>query len=132
MASILIIDDEPGVLKMLQSMLRPVGHQVDVAADGEDGIELFKSRRHDLVITDIFMPGKAGIATIEDLRRENPEVKIIAVSGGGSPSSLDLSTRMDYLEVARRRGADRILRKPFEWEELIKVVDDVLDDTPST
>ncbi|GJM43921.1 MAG: response regulator [Gemmatimonadota bacterium] len=132
MASILIIDDEPSVLSMLKGMLRPVGHQVDVAGDGHDGVEMFKTRRHDLVITDIFMPGKEGIATIEDLRRESTTVKIIAVSGGGSPSSLDLSSRMDYLEIAQRRGADRILRKPFEWEEFVEVVDDVLGEIPAS
>ena len=126
MASILVIDDERSFLKMLHGMLSAVGHQVDVAEDGPGGFAKFRESKHDLVITDIFMPGQNGIATIESIREVRADVKVIAVSGGGNPSPLDLGSRMDYLEVAQRRGADRILRKPFEWEEVVDVVEEVL------
>jgi CheY-like chemotaxis protein len=126
MARILVIDDEPAVRRMLREMLEEVGHEVVTAPEGDAALARFRQSPFDLVITDIFMPGREGISTIAELRREHPDLPILALSGGGRPRPLDLASRMDYLEVARRHGATRVLRKPVDWEELALTVKELL------
>ena len=81
MGKILIIDDEPYILLMLKKMLEKAGYEVDLAANGQKGMELFEKNKTDLVITDIIMPDKEGIETIIELRSAFPNVKIISISG---------------------------------------------------
>ena len=83
MARILIIDDEEKFRKMLRQMLERAGHEVVEAPDGKEGVKLYREKLTDLIITDIFMPEKEGIQTIKELKRDFPEAKIIAISGGG-------------------------------------------------
>ena len=83
MARILVIDDEPYILLMLKKMLEKDGHEVDMALNGMEGIKLFEKNRFDLLITDIIMPEKEGLEIIMELKKENPGLKIIAISGGG-------------------------------------------------
>ena len=87
---------------------------------GDGGISTFKDKLPDLVITDIFMPMKGGLETIKELKRYCPDVKIIAISGGGKiePSN--------YLESAKQLGAMCTLTKPIEKEELLKAVQECL------
>ena len=132
MSRILVIDDEPAVRRMLCEMLEEVGHEVETAPEGDTALALFREHPFDLVISDIFMPGREGISTIAELRREHPDLPILALSGGGRPRPLDLASRMDYLEVARRRGATRILRKPVDWEELTLTVKELLANASTT
>ena len=73
MALILVIDDEEQVRRMLRQMLERAGHEVLDAADGNEGIKLFRKRRADVVITDIIMPDKEGLQAIIELGREFPE-----------------------------------------------------------
>jgi YesN/AraC family two-component response regulator len=82
MAKILVFDDEPSILLMLKKMLEKAGHEVDVALNGREGMEIFEINKPDLLITDIIMPQKEGLETILELRRKYPELKIIAISGG--------------------------------------------------
>jgi CheY-like chemotaxis protein len=107
MARVLVIDDDEVIRMLLTRVLEAGGHEVDVAPDGLKGMALFKSRPADVVITDIYMPNQEGLATIMELRRSAPTVKIIAMSGGGSRAD------MDVLPVAEALGAERTLRKPF-------------------
>jgi CheY-like chemotaxis protein len=129
MSRILVVDDEPAVRRMLKEMLEEVGHDVDTAAEGDAALAMFRRSAFDLVITDIFMPGREGISTIAELRRDHPALPIVALSGGGRPRPLDLASRMDYLEVARRYGASRVLRKPVDWEELTHTINELLSDS---
>jgi CheY-like chemotaxis protein len=119
-ARILIIDDEDQPRRMLQQVLIRVGYDVVEARDGNEGLQLFRASPTDLIITDILMPEKEGLETIIDLRREFPAVKIIAISGGGRTGNLN------FLEVAKRLGAQRTLQKPFELQEMIAAVRDLL------
>jgi CheY-like chemotaxis protein len=119
-ARILIIDDEDQPRRMLQQVLIRVGYEVVEARDGNEGLQLFRASPTDLIITDILMPEKEGLETIIDLRREFPAVKIIAISGGGRTGNLN------FLEVAKRLGAQRTLQKPFELQEMIAAVRDLL------
>jgi len=120
MALILIIDDDTEIREVLRQILERAGYEVMEASDGREGINLYRERQADLIITDIVMPKKDGLETITDLKVEFPGSKIIAISGGG---------RLDpkpYLELAEGFGADRLLTKPFGHEELLEAVQALL------
>ena len=120
MARILIIDDEPSVRELLITMLMEEGHEVVEAADGKAGLRLLQERPADLVITDLIMPEKEGIETIMDLRRDFPDVKIIAMSGGG------IIQAQDYLGMAQGMGAHRVFEKPFGVGAMLTAVRELL------
>ena len=120
MADILIIDDDGAVRATLRKVLERAGHDVREAEEGHAGGKAIETRLPDLVITDLIMPGKEGIETIVDLREEYPELKILAISGGGA---IDPG---GPLEDARLFGADRTMAKPFSMDELIRTVDELL------
>ena len=124
MARILVIDDDGQVRGAIRRILERAGHTVLDAADGEAGIRVYRERPADLIITDIFMPERDGIETIQQLRREFPGVKIIAISGGDRTRSMDLGKDAELL------GASRSLRKPFELTELLKAVSELLGEPP--
>jgi len=117
---ILVIDDEKGVCSTLRDMLEDAGYEVITAADGQEGLTLFETHGADLVITDILMPHKEGIETIVELRRRVPQVKIIAMSGGGRTRNLD------FLLISEKLGADATLPKPFTLDGVLKIVQEVL------
>ncbi len=120
MARILIIDDEPNLRSMLRRMLHQAGHQVNEAGNGAEGIALCERNPPDLVITDILMPKKEGIETIIALHRANPNLPIIAISGGGR------SGGMDFLCSAKKLGARHTLSKPFRGDKLLSAVSESL------
>jgi CheY-like chemotaxis protein len=122
LARILIIDDEDLSRSMLSQALTRAGYDVSTACDGTEGIELFRSVLADLIITDILMPGKEGLETIMELRRDFPDVKIIAMSGGGRTGNLN------FLDIAERLGAQRTLQKPFHLQDVLQLVQEVLQD----
>lgn len=117
MPKILIVDDEPHMQLLVSSMLEPLGHELRTAENGRVALELLGSGGIDLVITDMVMPEKNGIDLILEIRQINPNVKILAMSGGGG-----INGRFDYLPIAGLIGAANILRKPFKREELCSAV----------
>jgi len=120
MARILVIDDDDAIRLSLKLALEDADHHVEDAANGEEGMTRFRTNPSDLVITDIFMPEKEGLETIDEIKRDCPQTKIIAISGGGSMDP------EDYLEIAKRVGADRSLFKTFDIQLLVGTVDDLL------
>ena len=120
MACILIIDDDRQVREMLKKMLERNGYDVLAAKDGNEGLNVYRNSKVDLVITDILMPEKEGIQTIMELRRNFPDVKIIAMSGGGTVGP------ETYLAMARELGADRTLSKPFTMATLTGMVKELI------
>src|SRR5512133_2949887 len=120
MAKILVFDDEPSILLMLKKMLEKAGHDVDVALNGREGLEMFEKNKPDLLITDIIMPEKEGLETIFELRRKYPDLKIIAISGGGriGPDG--------YLPGAKLLGANAVFTKPLVPKEFVQAVSDLL------
>ena len=124
MARILIIDDNPDVLAAVHNVLTAEGHSVSDAPKSSAGIALHRALPFDLIITDIVMPEKEGISTIIDLKAEFPDLRIIAMSGGGDFEPYG------YLDIAIRVGADRTLPKPFSREELLEAVNDALSKRP--
>jgi len=120
MALILIIDDEPQIRSLLKLMLERDGYEVAEAPDGVEGIRIYRQNPADLIITDLIMPNKDGIGVIIDLKKEFPNVKIIAMSGGG------LNKPEGYLKGAKKLGAACTLTKPIDRGEMLKAIKDVL------
>ena len=123
MAKIFVFDDEPAILFMIKKMLEKAGHEVDIALNGKEGTELFEKKMPDLLITDIIMPDKEGLETIFELRKKYPELKIIAISGGGriGPEG--------YLPGAKLLGADMVFQKPLDQKEFLQAVSLLLNKT---
>jgi len=121
MPRILIIDDDHHILIMTKKMLERAGFQVELASNGNEGLELFKMMPVDLVITDIIMPEKEGLETIRAMKKLRADLKIIAMSGGGKISS------DNYLDAAKIFGATRVLGKPFSQKQMVSAVHELLD-----
>jgi CheY-like chemotaxis protein len=121
MTRILLVDDDEQFRSMLSESLRRAGYEVTEARDGFEGIRLYRNHPSDLIITDLIMPEKEGLETIQEYRRGYPEVKIIAISGGSRNGSVD------YLKMAKALGAQRVLAKPFLRQEILDAVTQVLE-----
>jgi CheY-like chemotaxis protein len=121
MRRILVIDDDEQFRDLVRQVLGREGYEVVEARNGREGMDLYRATPTDLVISDILMPEQEGLQTIRELRREFPEAKIIAVSGGG------LRGTMNFLKAARLLGAERTLWKPFDLDELRQAVREVLN-----
>lgn len=121
MARILIIDDDEQIRELLRDMLQRAGYEVMEAVNGKQGQRIFYEHQIDLIITDLLMPVMPGSRLISILRNEFPDLKIIAISGGGS-----MYRSGSYLKIASDLGAQRILQKPFQQAELVKAVEETL------
>jgi two-component system, chemotaxis family, chemotaxis protein CheY len=113
MTFVLIIDDDDDVRGVLRLMLESEGFEVAESRDGAEGIQALRQQAADLVFCDLFMPGKDGLEVIQELRRDFPGVKVIAMSGGG------YSGTMALLDVARQLGAVEALSKPFSVTDAV-------------
>ncbi len=120
MARVLVIDDEEGYRSAMRRALELDGHDVSVAPEGASGIAMLKPQPPDVVICDLFMPGLEGLTAIRMIRRDFPELPIIAVSG-----AVPLMTA-DMLRAAATFGAAKTLRKPFDEVALLAAVREVL------
>ena len=120
MANILLIDDMAGVRRTVSAVLKRAGHAVTEADDGGAGLQLLKSDRFDLVITDMLMPKHDGMEVLLFLEQQPNPPKVLAISGGGSQVSAD-----EAFMLARSK-ADATLAKPFDNAELLAVVGKLL------
>ena len=120
MATILVIDDEKGICDVLQTSLQLTGYTVLLAENGRNGLRLAETSPIDLVITDIFMPEQDGFETIMHLKKMSPNIKIIAISGGGyfNPDNA--------LKMAEHLGAHYGFNKPFNIVKLTQKVEELL------
>ena len=118
MARILVIDDDEVVRSTIRKMLQMAGYEIEEAFDGEEGVKLYNQDPTDVVITDIMMPEKSGFETIQEIRSNFPDAKIIAITGGG----------LHLLPVAHDLGALRIFEKPFHIKELLETVKELLEE----
>ena len=117
---ILVVDDDVPLGECLHMVLSRAGYDAVWVGDGVAALKEWHKRSFDLVITDLIMPEKEGLATIMELRKLSPRVKIIAISGGGriAPG--------DYLNLARHLGADAALAKPFSSEAMLAMAAQLL------
>jgi CheY-like chemotaxis protein len=119
-ASILIIDDEPQFRKLFVEKVAKLPYTVIEGQDGDEGLRLFQEHQPDLVITDLVMPKKEGIETIIELKKTTPDVKIIAISGGGR------NTPGSYLDMAKHMGAEHVFAKPVDWKKMLAAIQEMV------
>src|ERR1700681_2131233 len=110
--NVLVIDDDPAMLHSIAAALEAYGIAIATARDGAEGLAVFRQISPAVVLTDILMPEQDGIGAIMAMRRERPDIKIIAMSGGGRIGN------SDFLSVAKMLGADAVIEKPFDVAEL--------------
>ena len=114
---VLIVDDHDDTREMLFTILKTEGYEVSLAEDGDQGLQSYRSKPADVVLLDMVMPRKDGLATIRELHVEFPDVTILAMSGdtGGG--------FRDVLAEAREAGAHLTLRKPLEPWVLLRALE---------
>lgn len=121
MPRILVVDDDLQIRQVFRRILENAGYEVDEAEDGRSAVLRYRIQPPDLILLDIIMPEQEGLATIIELKKSEPGIKIIAISGGGA------MTPEDYLSTARLLGAALSLEKPVEATELLEAVASLLN-----
>jgi DNA-binding NtrC family response regulator len=120
MKRVLVVDDDADARQELSELLAGVGFDVNSARNGRDGLKQAASVRFDLVITDILMPDMEGLEFILSIKKAHPDVKIVAISGGGRFKN------MSFLDIAKKFGADRAFEKPLPIKQLLQDVADLM------
>lgn len=122
MAQVLIVEDEPDVLLLLENRVRAAGHDVESVTDGETAIEILAERRPAVIVLDWMMPRVSGIDVLERLRVDDPEhaVKVLMLTAKSQQTDIDR---------AYAAGADDYIVKPFSSRDLIERIA-VLADAP--
>lgn len=120
MACILIVEDDKDLREMLKTSLLRKKHTILEASNGKDALVRFKPSITNLVITDLIMPEEDGLKVIINIKSIKPDIKIIAISGGGKAGPVN------YLNLAKALGADEVFPKPFSLSNLLKKIDDLL------
>lgn len=110
MKKILIIEDEPSIMKLLTYNLEQEGYEVETAMDGQEGLELALNKTYDMILLDLMLPSKDGMEICRELRQEKVEVPIIMLTAKDSEIDKILG-----LEI----GADDYITKPFSPREVI-------------
>ena len=114
---VLVIEDHDDTRDVLDVLLRTEGYDVTLASDGQDGVDKYRARPVDVVLVDVFMPRKDGIAVIREVMGDDPNAVCIAMSADGDP------LRRNALEFAREAGARLTLRKPIEPWVLLRTLE---------
>ena len=120
MAVVLIVDDNSATRWVLSEVVTRESHTAVEARDGREALEVFRLRRPDLVLLDLFMPDHDGFEAIRCLRRDYPGAKIIAISADWKVGD------KDGLRVARELGADLTIRKPIDVDILRTAIAELL------
>ena len=129
MAHILVVDDDPEIRDFCAVALRDAGHHVVLADNGQSALDIHRIKPQDVVLLDMFMPIKDGLETLTALRQARPAPKIIAVSAGWRVTGRRVATEgapRDVLDEARALGADVVLRKPFDPDDLVRALESLL------
>jgi hypothetical protein len=115
----LVVDDEPAVRRLASAILTRNGYRVVVAAQGNEGLVVFEQQRHEirLVVSDLMMPQLDGPGMIRSLRRDQPHLKSIIITGLGEEHRI---------AEAKAAGADAVLSKPFTAEQLLAAINQLL------
>jgi len=121
MSNILVVDDDTSILVFIEQALSNE-HEVFTSETVEDAEKIYKNTPIDLLIADLVIPEKNGIDMIMEFKKTYPDIKIIAISGGGG-----ITGRFDYLPIAKLVGAVDTLKKPFTIGELRTSINTILD-----
>ncbi len=107
---ILIVDDEPELVRKLQNILEKLGYTIDTAFDGEEAVERIYTDHYDLILLDIMLPKKNGFGVLLELRNEQKNTPVLMLTAKGG-----VDDRVKGLDL----GADDYLAKPFSTDELL-------------
>ena len=118
--TILVIDDDPIMRETIRDILQVEGYNVILSSNGREGILCMESESIDMILTDVLMPEKDGIEVIIEAKQKYPNVKILAISGGGYISAAN------YLKMAKNLGANESVMKPFDIDDLLGKVNKLL------
>jgi CheY-like chemotaxis protein len=121
MARILVVDDDELVLGAISEILLEGNHEVIAVLGDQDGVAKVLEATYDLLLTDIFLPWLSGWELIKAVRRRDPNIPVVAISGGGMGVEADM-----VLQIGERVGADFVLPKPVEAEALLATVEKAL------
>lgn len=116
--SILVVDDEGGVLNTLQSILEEKGFLCRTAISGREALDIFqKEGGIDCVLTDLRMPGMGGVEVIREFKKLKPDIPVIVITAceGEDPA-----------REAMKEGAAAVVYKPFDMESLLRLIGEVL------
>lgn len=120
MNKVLVVEDDRAIREMCTVILEGENYTVLKADNGKEATKVLDEESDiDLIITDIIMPEKEGIQFIREVKRTYPDIKILAISGGGAIDA------KQYLELAQNLGADSTLEKPFDDQDLLKAIDKI-------
>jgi len=120
MAKILVIDDEKSIRDTLKEILEYEDHKVDIAEDGEEGLELFKCKKYEIVLLDIKMPKKDGIEVLEEIFAHATDVPVIMISGHAN---------IDTAVESIKKGAYDFIEKPLDLNRLLVTIRNAMDKT---
>ena len=120
MPKILIVDDDEGMLQVLNDMLSSAGHEVIEADSSDAAKQAYRENEVDLVVTDFFMPSEGGLEVIRDIRRRDPGAKIILISAA------DIRDGVDLAAFAQQYGAQRVMNKPINSSDVLDAIDQML------
>ena len=118
MARILVIDDERGIRNTLKDILEYEKHEIEIAATGEEGLELLRNNGFDLVFLDVKMPGLDGIEVLQEVARIHPGMPVVMISGHGN-----IDTAVDAI----KKGAFYFLEKPLDLNRILVTVRNATD-----
>ena len=116
--SILIVDDEPSILQTLSGLLSDEGFEVTTAANGYEALKIIDSESPDLVLLDIWMPGIDGIETLKEIKKENPTIQVIIITGHGTIETAVNATKL---------GAYDLIEKPLSIDKVIVAINNALN-----
>ncbi|WP_156696793.1 MULTISPECIES: response regulator transcription factor [unclassified Phenylobacterium] len=119
---VLIADDDPDLLKLITAAFARAGYRAYPARNGRLAAQLVRALKPDLLVTDIVMPEREGIATIIETKAVAPDTAVIAISGGGAFGRTDA-----FLQWATELGADEVVAKPFAMSRLLAAAEAVLE-----
>lgn len=119
MARILIVDDEPDIIMVAKNMLERVGHETDEATNGEEGIKKLKDGKFDLILLDVMMHGDNGWEVCRKIKadKNTKDTPVVLFT---------VRTSADSVERGKEAGADAQIDKPFEIDDLISIIENVL------
>jgi two-component system, NtrC family, nitrogen regulation response regulator NtrX len=116
--SILIVDDEPSILQTLGGLLSDEGFEVTTASNGYEALKLIETESPDLVLLDIWMPGIDGIATLKEIKKDNPNIQVIIITGHGTIETAVKATKL---------GAFDLIEKPLSIDKVIVAINNALN-----
>ena len=120
MPLVMLVDDNDLVREVLKELLIEADYDVLVVNNGQQAISGYRASKPDVIVTDILVPGIAGIELIRYLRREAPALPILVISGGGA-------TEQNLLQQATEAGASATLTKPFTLARFTEIVSELLE-----